>query len=170
MVSSTPAALLCGAITSEQGATSFQFRHSSNSGSQFHWELGAYRELGAYPPLTSDQPQLLSCCLLTNMLIFPFHWLCHANPTTQSSSGCEMAWWPSCNLPIWNSPSLCQLSFFLGLGMTRESGLLGLVPKDFPDPYRQKQRRFLCFAFLYNMFIIMLLSFFKRLQSFTGLC
>lgn len=86
--------------------------------------------------------------------------LCQANPTTQSSSGCEMAWWPSCNLPVWNSPSLCQLSFFLGLGITCGSGLLGLVPKDFPDPNRQKQRRFQCSAFLYNMFIIMLLSFF----------
>lgn len=49
------------------------------------------------------------------------------------------------------------LVFLLSLGMMCKSGFLELMPQDFPDPYRQKQRRLLCFAMLYRMFVIMLL-------------
>lgn len=34
------------------------------------------------------------------------------------------------------------------------NGLQGLMPRDFPDPHRQKWRRFLCFAILYSVFMI----------------
>lgn len=94
---------------------------SSNFHSQFHWGLGANSEKDL-PPLSAQPYPLLS--------IFPFQWLCYANSTTQSSSGCRMAWWASCDLPIWNSRPVTSLP--LGTG----NGLLGLMPNDFLDPYR----------------------------------
>lgn len=96
-----------------------------------------------------------------NMLIFPFQWLCYTNPL--HSPPPDVQWHDDLAVTCpCGTPNLS--AFLLSLGLTCESGLLGLVPKNFPDPLGQKQS-FLCFAFLYSMFMTLLLSFFKRLHQ-----
>lgn len=69
----------------------------------------------------------------------------------QTSSGCRDAPWPWCELPCGTHASP-PWAFFPGQEQYW-SGLLGLLPRPKPTPGR-RQEGFCFFAFLYNMFII----------------
>lgn len=123
----------------------------SNVRSQLWQGLGHTVE-GPSPDLCPTQPLL--CILPADMSLFPFQWLCHANPPSSLLDVQQGDLLGTCPFA---TPDLSVTGPPPGTGNDMESGFLELTPKDFPDPYGQKQRRLLCFAILYRMFTIMLL-------------
>lgn len=136
----------------EQGRS----HHPPDSIGLFHFELiVAGRGWGSSEaPSSCLWPTPSLCVLYSYTWIFPFQALCYKYPyhphwpCPQPFSGCREASWPSCDLPIWNPRPLRRKS------SSRDRW--GRLPISQAHT-RRKERGLLCFAFLYNVFTIMLL-------------
>lgn len=169
MASPTRAAFVQATLTSEQGAPSFQSHQTLQILVHTSIEGWGNPARSAFPS-PRNSPGLCQESFLTTWSLSLSHDC--AMQTPPHSPPPDVEWRGDLRVTCpFGTPDLSAASLLPpGPGNHTESGLLGLGPKDFPDPHRQKQRRFLCFAFAYSRFMIMLLSVFKRLRSFTGLC
>lgn len=95
---------------------------SSNFCSQFHWGLGANSE----KDLPLSLPNLSLCCQFSLSNGFAMQTPPHSPPSDVEWHGELLVTFPS------GTPDLSVTSLPLGTG----NGLLGLMPKDFPDPHR----------------------------------